>query len=241
VPVEDGIAVVEVGGPVEGRAAAVRVVRGDRVVARPVVAAPGATTAEPVSLDRDHRRPGSVAADPALVGNAAARVARPFGVEPDALSLQLLWSGELTRTAGLGEVVVLAARVPGNAHVVTALGRVGEVRGGLPIPCGTTSFPAELPPSSMSVATVCSVSDGSDDGVDRTWLVVTAPDAATGGVVLDDDGGLLDFLPLVGGGGMARTPDGAAAVRVVDGDGRTLDVIPVVPAPEAPFGDYGDG
>jgi hypothetical protein len=39
---------------------------------------------------------------------------------------------------------------------------------------------------------------------------------------------------------MTRTPDGAAQVRVSDADGRTLDVVPIVPAPEAPFGDYGD-
>ena len=241
VPVEDGTAVVEVAGPAEGRAAAVRVVRDEQVVARPLLADPSSTGAGVPPLDLEPLRPGTTEPDPVLVAEAVARVARPFGADLRVFSPRLLWSAELSRSGGAGRVVVLVARVPGNAHVVTAVGRLGTVRGGLAIPCGTTSFPAELPPSTMSVATVCSVSDGSDAGADRTWLVVTAPAAVTTAEVLDEDGGVLDVLPVERGGGMARTPDGAAAVRVLDDDGRTFDVIPVTPSSEAPFGDYGDG
>jgi hypothetical protein len=108
------------------------------------------------------------------------------------------------------------------------------------VPCGTTSFPAELPPSIVTVATVCSVFDGSDAGADRTWLVVTAPGRAAAAVVLDGGGRVLDRMSVVAGGAMTRTPDTAEQVRVEDADGRTLDVVPIAPAPEAPFGDYGD-
>ena len=177
---DDGTAVVEVDGPEVGRSAAVRVLRDGRLAARPAVGVPGAGgRTGPFELEPLRR--GTADPDPALVGEAAARIALPFGVGVDALSTELLWSGELTRTGGLGSVVVLAARVPGNAHVVTAFGRLGSVRGGLEVPCGTTSFPAELPPSIVTVATVCSVFDGSDAGADRTWLVVTAPRESRGG------------------------------------------------------------
>jgi hypothetical protein len=91
----------------------------------------------------------------------------------------------------------------------------------------------------MSVAMVCSVYAGSD--VDRTWLVVTAPAAAETAEVLGGGGGVLDAMSLESGGAMTRTPDGAATIRILDGDGRTYDVIPIAPAPEEPFGDYGDG
>jgi DNA-directed RNA polymerase specialized sigma24 family protein len=236
---DDGTAVVEVAGPEVGRSAAVRVLRDGRVAARPAIGVPGAGgRIGPFELEPLRR--GTADADPALVGEAAARIALPFGVGVDALSTELLWSGELTRTGGLGSVVVLAARVPGNAHVVTAFGRLGSVRGGLEVPCGTTSFPAELPPSIVTVATVCSVFDGSDAGADRTWLVVTAPGRAAAAVVLDGGGRVLDRMSVVAGGAMTRTPDTAEQVRVEDADGRTLDVVPIAPAPEAPFGDYGD-
>jgi hypothetical protein len=217
----------------------VRIVRDGQVVARPAVTDPNRDDRDPPPLTLEPVRPGTTDADPVLVAEALGRVARPFGVEPGALSPHLLWSAELTRTGGLGRVVVLAARVPGNAHVVTALGRLGEVRGGLEVPCGTTSFPAELPPSTMSVAMVCSVYAGSE--VDRTWLVVTAPADVETAEVLDEGGGVLDVLSFEGGGAMTRTPDGAALIRVLDGDGRTFDLIPITPSPEAPFGDYGDG
>ena len=59
--------------------------------------------------------------------------------------------------------------------------------------------------------------------------------------VLDEDGAVLDVAAFDGGGAMTRTPDRAAQVRVLDDGGRTLDVLPIAPAPEAPFGDYGDG
>jgi DNA-directed RNA polymerase specialized sigma24 family protein len=239
VPVDDGTAVVELRSSADGPAAAVRIVRDGQVVARPVVTGPDRDGEDPPPLTLEPVRPGTAEADPVLVADALARVARPFGVEPGALSPHLLWSAELTRTGGLGRVVVLAARVPGNAHVVTALGRLGEVRGGLEVPCGTTSFPAELPPSTMSVAMVCSVYAGSE--VDRTWLLVTAPAAAESAEVLDDGGGVLDVLSFEGGGAMTRTPDGAALIRIVDGDDETYDVIPITPSAEAPFGDYGDG
>jgi hypothetical protein len=239
VRLDDGTAVVEVDDPAVGRAAAVRVLRDGRVAARPEVVVPGAG-GRPGPFQLEPLRRGTADADPELVGEAAARIALPFGVGVDALSSQLLWSGELTRTGGLGSVVVLAARVPGNAHVVTAHGRLGSVRGGLAVPCGTTSFPAELPPSVVTVATVCSVFDGSDHDADRTWLVITAPRGTAMAQVLDGDGRVLDRMSVVAGGAMTRTPDGAAQVRVSDADGRTLDVVPIAPAPEAPFGDYGD-
>jgi hypothetical protein len=239
VPVDDGTAVVELRSRADGPAAAVRIVRDGRLAARPVVTGPDGDAPDGPPATLEPLRDGTIEADPELVGDALALIARPFGVEPGALSPSLLWSGELTRTGGLGRVVVLAARVPGNAHVVTAMGRLGEVRGGLEVPCGITSFPAELPPSTMSVAMVCSVYAGSD--VDRTWLVVTAPDEAATAEVLDDDGAVLDVLRLEKGSAMTRTPDGAALVRVVDGSGETYDVIPITPAPEEPFGDYGDG
>ena len=239
VPVDDGTAVVELRSRADGTAAAVRVIRDGRLAARPVVTGPDGDAADGPPLTLEPVRPVTTEADPDLVGDALALIARPFGVEPGALSPSLLWSGELTRTGGLGRVVVLAARVQGNAHVVAALGRLGEVRGGLEVPCGITSFPAELPPSTMSVAMVCSVYAGSE--VDRTWLVVTAPAAAETAEVLSGGGGVLDAMSLGSGGAMTRTPDGAATIRILDGDGRTYDVIPIAPAPEQPFGDYGDG
>jgi hypothetical protein len=92
----------------------------------------------------------------------------------------------------------------------------------------------------VTVATVCSVSDGGNSGPDRTWLVVTAPPDSVSAEVLDDGGDPLGRLPLEGGAGMIRTPDGAAQVRVTDADGGTLDIVPVIPPPEETFGDYGD-
>jgi hypothetical protein len=218
------------------------VVRRGREAARPAVADPRGAP-EPAPLALAPARPGTALADPVLVAEAAAAVARPFGVAPEVLSLDVLWSGELTRTGGLGTVVVLATRVPGSAHVLTAQARVGEVRGGLPVPCGTTSYPAEAPVSTLTLAVVCSIPDGTGSGAgpDRTWLVVTAPPDGVAAQVLDADGGVLDVLPLDRGGGMTRTPDGAAAVRVLGSDGLSRDIVPVTPAAEEPFGDYGDG
>jgi hypothetical protein len=239
VPVRDGVATVEVADRTAGLAAAVRVVRNGRVAARPVVAGPAGQVEDPAPLRREPLRPGTAPADPVLLGEAAARIARPFGVDPAALSSNLLWSAELTRTGGLGSVVVLVARVPGNAHVVLPLGRLGSARGGLAVPCGPTSFPAEVVAPLVTVATVCSVSDGADSGPDRTWLVVTAPPDAVSAEVLDADGGVLDVLQLEHGGSMTRTPEGASQVRVADAEHRTWAVVPVIPSTEAPFGDYG--
>lgn len=240
-PGSRGTAVIEVADATAGRAAAVRVVRDGEVVHQTGVSGPAGRTASAAEpLDLAPLRPGTARADPALVAETADRLARPLGVDRRMLVPRLLWSAELSRTGGLGRVVVVTARAPGGGRVVAAHGRLGTVRGGLPVPCGTSTVPADVGPARLSAATVCSVSDGSGDDADRTWLVVTAPPAAVEAEVVDAGGAVLDVLDLAGGGSMTRTPDGAAQVRLRDADGRPLDVVPVA-FPEQPFGDYGDG
>jgi hypothetical protein len=238
VPADDGTAVVQVRDPVAGLAVAVRVVRDDRPVHRSGVTVDDSPE-DPGALFLQALRQGTATPDPSLVAEAAARVARPLGVDAGALAPRLVWSAELTRTGGLGSVVVVTGRAPGGGLVVSAHGRVGTVGGGSTVPCATTTAPYDADPAALSLAFVCSVSEGDD--IDRTWLVVTAPPGATGAEVLDDGGGVLDVLRMERGGSMTRTPEDAVAVRLRDADGGTVDVVPVAPSDDEPFGDYGDG
>jgi DNA-directed RNA polymerase specialized sigma24 family protein len=234
-----GVAVVPARTTRVGSAVSVRVERDGQEVYRSAADWLGAGTlqAAPVT-GLSSLRPGTPPADGHLLDAALLDVAVPLGVEPAGLQPDLLWSAEVDLDRGTGRVVVLVARSPGGALVVTTWAGVnsGAVSCGVQTPPGTTDV------STLTVARICDVAlPGLGQTDDGRWLVVTAPPAAASAQLLGSRGQLLRPLPLTDGGTVVPMTDGARSVRTLDAAGRSLSETPIAPVPTAPFGDFGAG
>ncbi len=209
-PVDDGVAALELAAPDPG-AVAVRV-----QVVRAGPGAPGPPDGVPVT------RAGSAAATvPAPVGaplrgidpdggarSAAASVAlgavaAPTGLDPAALDPVLVWAGTLPdpRTGSV-DAVVLAVPLPGGALVTsTAWAARREDGTWQQVGCGSRAFPAGTDPAAVVVAARCVVADRTT-GTSRVTVLLTGP---TGTTTVPDDERRVDVLP---------GPDGGSAVPV---------------------------
>ena len=233
-----GIAILPVAGPSEVAATSVRVVRDEQVVYRSPIETPAPPAAADGSVEPPAPlRPVDTRADRRLLAAALTELAVPLGLPADDLTPQVIWSGTLPRTSGLGRVAVLAARAPGGGILLTAHGQVGD----LSIPCGVAAVPAATLVRGVVVARACDASAGSEEAFDRSWLVVTAPPEAVRAELLDERGRVLDESALDRGSGIGRTPGGAVTVRVRDGNGRAVGEAEILRTPVEPFGDYGPG
>ena len=208
-------------------AAAYRVLRGGRVVARETPQNIGGRPDAPLPVAIDSPRgPPSPTAAPA-VRRTAGRLLSRLGPARHEIALTLLWSGTVPGSdPGAGQAAVVALTQPSGAVVVDGewLRPVTSASGDYLQhgDCGFDVLPAGPPVTLRVLPLVCGLVEPGGRGPVRSVLVVVGPHTVTVVRVYDRDSTFLAEFPAVDGVVVAPLPAGTATVEAVTAGGVGL-------------------